>query len=93
MNVDNIEIELGVQNWKGNGMTSGDVRIKLPNGTTINIRCATKDETGKVIQQEVSIHRLRETEITVHQHGNTLTKKTEHGKLHSWTEIREKVTE
>lgn len=93
MNVDNMDIKLGVQNWKINGLTSGDVRITLPNGTTVNIRCATNDETGKIIQQEISIHRLHETEITVHQHGNTLTKKTVHGKLHSWTEIKEKVVE
>ena len=93
MNVDNMTVELGVQNWKDYGLTSGDISIRLPNGTRISISSVTNDESGDAVHQKIIIHRLRGTEITIHQAGSTITKKTVRSDGHSWTQISRKVDE
>tara|TARA_R100001086_G_scaffold53942_1_gene24137 strand:+ start:353 stop:682 length:330 start_codon:yes stop_codon:yes gene_type:complete len=91
--IKNLEITAGIQNWNENGITSGQIRIELPNGQTISIRCATSDDTGKVIGTCIDIHNMKETsEITIfREKGDKLLRRTRRIDGHVWTDINYEV--
>lgn len=91
MNIANLDIEPGILNWEKRGLTSGSVTVRFPDGTRVDITCTTTPEGW--INKEIAIHRLKGTEVTIFQPGNTLTKKTVKGintPSIAWTEIKEK---
>ena len=92
MQIKNMKIEEGLQNWVVDNMTSGDIGIELPNGTVINIRSAALTD-GDWTSAEITIHRLKDTKITVHEKGSSITKKQRSRKGHTWTVIKSKGDE
>lgn len=89
MKIKNLEIEEGVQNWTNeNGVESGAIDVRLPNGTFVTIQASVKGDWNSC---HIQIHRLRDTEITVFHHGTKLTKRMErYDKETTWTTINTK---
>ena len=92
MEIKNMKIEEGSQNWVVDNMVSGDLRIELPNGTVINIRSATLTD-GDWTNAEIGIHSLKDTKITIHEKGSSITKKQKSRNGHTWTVIKSKGDE
>jgi hypothetical protein len=90
MKITNMEIEKGVQNWVEEGMESGEISISLPNGSKIKIQSTVKGDWSK---SEITIHRLKDTKITVFEKGSSLIKKQKKIKNTTWTEITSKGEE
>lgn len=61
-----LQIQAGINNWDGtkeDGMTRGEIEIKLPGGTLIRIG-STQFDSGRY-SNEITIHRLNDTRLTV----------------------------
>tara|TARA_R100000951_G_scaffold111668_1_gene110968 strand:- start:579 stop:854 length:276 start_codon:yes stop_codon:yes gene_type:complete len=90
MKIANMEIDKGVQNWIVGKMESGEIEITLPNGTKIQIQSSVQ---GDWSSSEITIHRLNDTDLTIHQKGSSLIKKQKKSKNHTWTQIKSKGEE
>ena len=54
-NIANIKIEKGILNWANHELTSGEVFITLPCGTSIEISSCTSNEDGRVIGSKMVV--------------------------------------
>jgi len=90
MKIANMEIDKGTQNWIVGKMESGEIRITLPNGTKIQIQSSVQ---GDWSSSEITIHKLNDTELTIHEKGSSMTKKQKSSKGHTWTVIKSKGEE
>ena len=92
MQIKNMKIEKGCQNWVEDNMTNGYLRIELPNGAIINIRSAALTD-GDWTSADISIHNLNDTKIVIHEKGSSITKGQKSRKGHTWTVIKSKGEE
>lgn len=90
MQIANMKIDKGVQNWIVGKMESGEITIELPNGTKIGIQSSVQ---GNWSRSEIVIHRLNDTDLTIHQKGSSLIKKQKKSANHTWTQITSKGEE
>ena len=90
MEIANMKIDKGVQNWIVGKMESGEISIELPNGTKIEVQTSVQGDWSR---SEITIHRLNDTDLTIHQKGSSLIKKQKKGKNHTWTQITSKGEE
>jgi len=90
MKIENMKIEKGCQNWVVGEMTSGEITVRLPNGTTIDIQASVQDEWNSC---NITVHWLNDTKITIHEKGSAITKKQKSNKGHTWTVIESKGDE
>jgi len=90
MKINNLKIEAGCQNWTVDEMTSGEITIQLPNGTSIDIQASVQGDWNNC---NISVHWLNDTKITIHEKGSSITKKQKSRKGHTWTVIKSKGDE
>lgn len=86
MQIENMKIEEGLQNWVEGTMVSGDVRIELPNGTVINITSAAENDSNWS-STDITIHNLKDTKLHIHE---KVTKNQKSNNGHTWTVIKAK---
>lgn len=61
-----LEIQPGFMNWDGSdkdGMTRGEIEIKMPGGTCIRISSTQFDDER--FSNEITIHRFNDTQLTI----------------------------
>ena len=84
-NIANIKIEKGILNWANHELTSGEVFITLPCGTSIEISSCTSNEDGRVIGSKMVVQNPSDEFKTMiygqFDHTLKVTKKTEQRKL------------
>lgn len=87
----NMEISVGSQNWDldqdpsyHSKMTSGEIEVRLPNGTRIDIQAAVEDDWDECT---ITIFRLNSTEINILEKSSTVTKRAQ-GKEFTYTQIK-----
>jgi len=90
MQINNLKIEAGAQNWVVDKMTSGEVTIRLPNGTCIDIQASVQGDWNNC---NISVHWLNDTKITIHEKGSSIAKKQKSNNGHTWTVIKSKGDE
>jgi len=90
MQINNLKIEAGIQNWTVDEMTSGEITITLPNGTIIDIQASVQGDWNNC---KIKVHWLNDTEITIHEKGSSITKTQKKRNGHTWTDIKAKGVE
>ena len=85
-----MEIKAGFQNWVVDEMTSGEITIRLPNGTHIDIQASVQGDWNNC---DIKVHWLNDTKITIHEKGSSITKKQKKSDGHTWTVIKSKGDE
>tara|TARA_S200002703_G_scaffold26221_1_gene22497 strand:- start:2625 stop:2900 length:276 start_codon:yes stop_codon:yes gene_type:complete len=90
MEIKNMKIEEGCQNWVVGEMTSGEITIRLPNGTCIDIQASVQGEWNSC---NISVHCLNDTEMTIYEKGSSITKRQKKRDGHTWTVIKSKGDE
>lgn len=87
--IDNMEVSLGTLNYRKHGITSGEIKIVLPNGTRIDIQCKTHDETGTIVSPTIQVFNINDTEITIFD--DKVSKQKVQFEKTTWTEIQKVV--